>query len=289
MRTADDGACLTVEAAGVQLLRYVHAGDPEPSQAPKPYLHPLRTTAGEVVTDYRPADHLWHKGLALTASHVSGQNFWGGGTYVREAGGYVDLDNHGTMRHDGFDAIGTGRFAERLTWLSGAGEPWVGERRVVGASVLGDDVWELAWHTELTGLRDQPLRFGSPTTHGRELAGYSGLTWRGAAGFTGGDILGPGGRGGEAMMGTAAPWLAFRSPAGTTVVFEAAGGEGAPPTHWFVRSEPYPIVNPSWAFHEEFTLAAGRRLDWDFRVTVVSAAWDADRVEEHLQQRDAAS
>jgi hypothetical protein len=63
---------------------------------------------------------------------------------------------------------------------------------------------------------------------------------------------------------------------------------GTPPTHWFVRSEPYPIVNPSWAFHEEFTLAAGQRLDWDYRVTVVSAAWDADRVEEHLRRRAAA-
>ncbi|CAG7647730.1 DUF6807 domain-containing protein [Actinacidiphila bryophytorum] len=287
LRTWDDGACLTVEAAGVRLLRYVHAPDPEPSEAPKPYVHPLRTLAGEAVTDYRPADHLWHKGLQMTASYLSGQNFWGGGTYLRAAGGYTDLDNHGTMRHDGFDAIGTGSFTERLTWLSRGGEPWVGERRTVTASVLGEQVWELVWRTELTGLRDEPLRFGSPTTNGRELAGYSGLTWRGSPAFTGGTVLGPDGRGGAAMMGTAAPWLAFRSRAGTTLVFEAAAGEGGPPTHWFVRSEPYPIVNPSWAFHEEFTLAAGQRLAWDHRVTVVSAAWDARQVAEHLRQRAA--
>ncbi|WP_345495963.1 DUF6807 family protein [Streptomyces flavovirens] len=39
-----------------------------------------------MVTDYRPHDHRWHKGLRMTASHLSGQNLWGGNTYVHGRG-----------------------------------------------------------------------------------------------------------------------------------------------------------------------------------------------------------
>ena len=30
------------------------------------------------MTGYRPHDHRWHKGLQMTWTHVSGENFWGG-------------------------------------------------------------------------------------------------------------------------------------------------------------------------------------------------------------------
>jgi hypothetical protein len=89
---------LAVRARGVELFRYVYRPDMPPSEGPKPYLHPVRTLAGDVVTGYRPHDHRWHQGIQLIASHVSGQNFWGGATYVRDQG-YVDLPNVGVMRH----------------------------------------------------------------------------------------------------------------------------------------------------------------------------------------------
>ena len=38
------------------------------------------------MTGYRPSDHRWHKGLQMTSSHLSGQNFWGGNSYVHGEG-----------------------------------------------------------------------------------------------------------------------------------------------------------------------------------------------------------
>ena len=80
------GDRVTVEAAGVQLMSYVYKPDPVAYESRKPYTHPLRTLRGRRVSGYRPADHRWHKGLQMTSSHLSGQNFWGGHTYVPAIG-----------------------------------------------------------------------------------------------------------------------------------------------------------------------------------------------------------
>jgi hypothetical protein len=80
--THDVGSAVSVSTAGVELLRYTYRPDIPAFECPAPYFHPLRDLAGEVVTGNRPHDHRWHKGLAMTASHLSGGNFWGGGSYT---------------------------------------------------------------------------------------------------------------------------------------------------------------------------------------------------------------
>jgi len=84
-----DRITVTDPVTGVELLAYVYRAEAA-WEAPKPYVHPLRTLAGDVVTDYRPNDHRWHKGLSLTASHLSGANLWGGNSYVHGQG-YLEL------------------------------------------------------------------------------------------------------------------------------------------------------------------------------------------------------
>lgn len=96
----DTGTELIHEVDGVEILHYVYRPEMPVSESPKPYFHPLRTLAGDVVTSYRPHDHRWHKGLQMTASHLSGQNFWGGGTYTHDEGAYLQRDNNGTIRHE---------------------------------------------------------------------------------------------------------------------------------------------------------------------------------------------
>ncbi|GII31867.1 DUF6807 domain-containing protein [Planotetraspora mira] len=286
------GESVSVSADGTELLRYIYRPDPEPTESPKPYVHPLRTLAGDVVSGYRPHDHRWHKGLQMTGSHVSGDNFWGGGTYVDERRGYVQLDNNGRIRHERFDHVDAdadrARLSERLTWVSFQGEEWLDESRevIAGRVDAAAGSWELEWRTTLTGRREQPLRFGSPTTHGRPLAGYSGLFWRGPRSFTDGEIIGPGELSGESMMGVGAPWLAFvgrhdEVDRSSTLVFHVAPECRAT---WFVRSAPFAAVNPSWAFHEEFELARGESMTWRYRLVVATGSWDRDRVERHLKE-----
>jgi len=263
------------------LFRYVHRPDVPQLESPKPYLHPVHTPAGDLVTAYRPHDHVWHKGIQLALPHVGPENFWGGVTWVRGEG-YAQLANNGSMRHAGFEALeaedGAARIVERLEWVTQDGEHWIDERRTLGARMLGD-AWLLTFASELRNRSGRELPLGSPTTNGRPNAGYGGLLWRGPRCFSGGDVLAPGVRGEEAAMGARAPWLAFvgtqdETLRRTTVAFFDASD---PP--WFVRSTPYAVAGPAPFFHEEHALADGDELELRCDVAIADGAWSEDDVE----------
>ncbi|MGY0061655.1 DUF6807 domain-containing protein [Streptomyces sp. LZ34] len=314
--THTHGESVTVASGGVELLAYVYKPDADPFESLKPYTHPLRTLAGNVVSGYRPNDHRWHKGLQMTASHLSEQNFWGGNSYLGPEQGYRRVEERvGSMRHDGFEEFTVTadrlRFAEKLTWVAhpseqhSGGEEWAEELRTVEVHSVepAEGTWAIDWSIRLTNIRGEELRFGSPTTAGREMAGYTGLNWRGPRDFTGGDVFGPGGRGGEGETGasdlmgtpaTEAPWVAITAEhddvdGHSTLLFSHApenlsqDGGAIHASHWFVRSEPIPSVAFSWAFFEEFALAPGESFAYRYRVVVADGAWDRDRAETYLK------
>jgi hypothetical protein len=248
----------------------------------------------------------------MTASHLSGQNFWGGGTYVHGSG-YVDLPNVGRLDHDGFedtasddtasdntasddtvfDDAGPGDgFAERVAWQAADGELWITERRRVRIRDVDprDGSWALEFATALRNVRGSALEFGSPTVFGRELAGYCGFFWRGPRSFTGGTVRAAGGREGEpAAMGQTSPWLAFTGRfdqidgAATLLFIPDPANPGGEP-YWFVRTEPFPAVNPSLAYYTPLTLAAGETLNRRYRLVVADGEWDYERIEAYVAE-----
>lgn len=273
----NDGA-VAFESGGVELFRYVYRPDTPQLESPRPYMHPVRTLRGDVVSLYRPHDHLWHKGISLALPNVGEANFWGGPTFVRDKG-YQQLPNNGTQRHDGFEPLDD-RIDERLSWITEQGEHWMDERRTIVPRVLTDDAWDFTFETALTNRRDVPIRFGSPTTEGRPDAGYGGLFWRGPRSFTGGTVLASEG-GGE--MGERGRWLAFvgrhdEVDRASTIVFVDSKHNPRHPTKWFVRSVPYACISPAPFFDEEMELAAGATLTLGYEVIVGSGAWDHDRI-----------
>ncbi|MEY9490234.1 hypothetical protein RKD26_006028 [Streptomyces calvus] len=298
--THTHGEAVTVTApGGTEILRYVYRPDPERFESRKPYAHPVRTLGGRTVTGYRPNDHRWHKGLQMTASHLSGQNFWGGNSYVHGRGYLPIPERVGSMRHDGFSSFTAGeeRFdcTEDLTWVAHGGEEWAREQRGLGVHTVDEEAgaWVLDWSSRLTNLRDTPLEFGSPTTAGREMAGYTGLNWRGPRDFTGGTVFAPDpGADAGSLMGAQSAWLGFRAEHDeydgySTLVFahapENLDGSAIHPSHWFVRAEPIPSVAFSWAFFEEFALPPGESFAYRYRIVVADGAWDRERVGAFLE------
>jgi hypothetical protein len=290
--THEHGHSIGVASRDVEILRYVYGAEIPAFEAPKPYLHPMRTLSGALVSAYRPWDHRWHKGLQMTWSHVSGQNFWGGNTYVHGTG-YVPLDNVGSMRHDGFDVIeldGEGlSVAEQLTWTTSTGEEWVAERRTLRVHGVDHDrgAWALDVGSELRNVRGAELELGSPSTHGRENAGYTGWFWRGPRGLTGGEILAAGGGSGPDTMGTQAPWLAYTGQnddvdGGVTLIAHAGHTSHGSVT-WFVRNAPFPAVNPSPAFHKEIVLAPDETMTLAHRFVVADRAWSRAEIESYVE------
>ncbi|GAB2807384.1 DUF6807 domain-containing protein [Lentzea nigeriaca] len=281
-----DDEVLVVSVGDVELFTYVHRPDTPAFEGPKPYLHPVRTLAGDVVTAFRPHDHRWHKGVQMTATDVSGENFWGGNTYVRDQG-YVALPNVGSMRHEEFTVASDElRIDELLSWFTEAGQHWVDERRSFTVRDVEDDSWTLEFATTLTNLRKEPLVFGSPTTNGRELAGYTGFFWRGPRSFTEGTVIAADGGSGQEMMGKAARWLAFVGRhdevdrVSTLLFVDHPDNKN---THWFVRSTPFAAVNPSFAFFDTVEVASGESLTLRYRLVVASGEWDRERLESYVE------
>lgn len=271
---------------GRLLCRYVYRPDVPAGESPRPYCHPLRTLSGEAVTGFRPADHLWHHGLSLTSANLSGQNFWGGPTYVRDQG-YVPLDNHGRIEHAGWDGPGVERLSERLRWVTRRGTTWLQERRELVPAWIdeagGDWAFELAF--ELRNVAGERLEFRSPTTEGRPAAGYGGLFWRGPDCFAGGTVRAPALTDGSGMMGERAAWLAYTgrhdgSGRTSTVVFVDHPSNPRHPTQWFVRSRPYAGVAFAYAFDEPFPLEPGQKLTFRYRVVVADGDPAVSRIED---------
>ncbi|MGW0810187.1 DUF6807 domain-containing protein [Nonomuraea sp. NPDC002799] len=277
------GRSVAVRSGDVELFTYVYRPDTPVLESPKPYLHPIRTRGGAEVALFRPHDHVWHKGIAWSLPHVGEHNFWGGPTYVE--GAYVQLGNNGTAAHRELTALsaagGRVEIGHTLGWTAQSGAPVIEERRTLTATIVDDTIWALVFETAMTNVSGGALDFGSPTTKGRENAGYGGLFWRGPRSFTGGVIQSPGGAGGDELRGTRAEWFGFRGrhdgtgDHSTVVMVDDASNPRHPP-QWFARSEDFACLCPAPFFSEEVTLPDGRTLA--FRYAVVIA--DGDRGED---------
>lgn len=277
LRLDKQPGALDVAFGGQPLLRYVYQPDDPQLESPRPYLYPLHTLGGDPVSLFRPHDHVWHRGIAFSLPNVGPANFWGGVTYTR-AQGYVQLPNNGSQRHHVFtrldaqaDAVGV---TERLHWLTEPGETWFREQRRLGVTVAADQgAWTLTFGTELTNVSDREIVIGSPTTEGRDNAGYGGLFWRGPRSFTGGRVYCGDREGGDELMGVRAPWMGFTGRHDghghwSTLVFVDAEDNPDHPVQWFVRSEPFACLCPAPFFATEVPVAPGATVSLRYAVVI---------------------
>ncbi|MCT9869034.1 DUF6807 family protein [Paenarthrobacter aurescens] len=267
--TASAGMSLDINGISVATLQ--DGTHIRPSSSPRPYLHPVRTIAGTVVTDHIPEDHVWHLGAGVALQDVDGINFWGGRTYTRNAGAYVWRKDHGRIVTESAEHS-DGHRREQLSWLGPDGTPVLREQRQWRWAAVGNSAWKLTLDFTLESATGRPVLLGSPGSNGRPQGGYGGFFWRlprvGDA-----TIWTPDSRGEDAVHGSVAPWLAWSGTfdAGTAGAAHVTGdpGLGHPatlvflaspqaPDPWFVRHAGYPGVGLSLAWDAPVATEPGR-------------------------------
>ena len=261
----------TCTVAGREVASYQDGSRIRPVSSPRPYLHPVRTLAGTVVTDHQPADHVWHLGVGVAVQDVNGINFWGGRTYTRDAGRYVWRPDHGTIvRTSTSSGSSGGALSEVLSWNGPDGAPVLREQRNWAWAAVDLQTWRLTLDFTLAPAGDDPVSLGSPGSNGRENGGYGGFFWRLAA-CDDARVWSPAGSGEAAVHGSVSQWLAWSGtfdgePA--TLVFTSPADCDDP---WFVRVGSYPGVGQSLAWEEPVLLQPGESVTRSVTVFVSDA------------------
>lgn len=269
-----------LHVAGRAVADYVLAPDDiDPTLVPRPYLHPVRTLAGTVVTDVLPPDHEWHLGAGLAIADVAGTNLWGGRSYVHGKG-YVWLPDHGRIEHVAWQRQSDSILEHDLVWRDHDGADLLAEHRTISAAVgTAPDSWTLTFATALKNVRPTPVEIRSPATNGRgDGAGYGGFFWRlpptadlrvEARDPHNADRA----RGEDFVNGSALPEL---TAVGSALPELTADGKGysltftglADADRWFVRAAEYPAVGVSFAANRPLVLVPGSALARTFTVTL---------------------
>jgi hypothetical protein len=249
---------------GVAVATYVVEPALDIRLAPRPYLHPVRTLGGLVVTDELCFDHPWHLGASLTLADVNGANLWGGRTFVRDSG-YVWLPDHGRIRHDAW-LPSTGGLTESLSWLDQEDRVLLTERRQIEAAPAPEG-WELSFRYALTAPETHQVVLGSPATHGRTGgAGYGGFFWRLPAGsavaFT---------ADGSEPHGSEAAWVGVTVDDAYTLVFHGLEGKD----RWFVRTGEYNGVCAALAFETPLVIPPSETMTRHVRVRIADGPFQA--------------
>ncbi len=241
---------------------------------PKPFIHPLRTPSGQVLSLSEPHDHLWHRGLWFTFKFVNGENFW------------EENVDHGVQRVTGVPELrhdGSGQVAVRmkLDWIGPAArEPVLIEDRLIDYRENdGCDVFD--WTISLAAQRDVVLDRTPYTTWG----GYGGLSFRGARGWAVERYGLPDAMVTERPAGQQGAWcdLSGKLDGGAGLTGGLAildhPGNIRHPTPWYAGGSSMTFINAAILFHEPLALAKGEELRLRYRVLVHDGIWDRGRLE----------
>jgi hypothetical protein len=264
-------SALVLRAGGQPVAEYVFAPKLERTVSPRPYLHPVRTLAGTVVTDLLPADHLWHLGVSLGVPDVAGANLWGGRSYVHGQG-YVWLEDHGEIVHLRWLKVADDEVVEDLRWLGPDGATLLTERRTVRAEDCGDGrTWQLSFSFALTNPGSTSVELRSPAVNGRgDGAGYGGFFWRlphlDDARIVAGCLHQE-----DTVIGSAEPSVTVSGIVdGAPVALTFSGLDAA--DRWFVRLAEYPGVGAALAFSRPLTIEPGGTVRRRYQVLVSDGA-----------------
>ena len=268
----DGGPSLSVHCGPTELLRYVYEPTDAQLEAPRPYLHPLRTLGRR----------RGHASTARTTTcgtrawrcrcPTSGRRTSGADRPTCASGGYQQLPNDGDDAPPGrstgsASTPGRCRCEERLTWVTEPGRDLVRRAprarwRVQSSPTPAPGCWRSRPGSSTSAGAD---RHRQPDHRGpaqrrlrRAVLARTPVVHRGT-------VHVPDGAGGDELMGVRAPWMAFTGTHDDARPCLHRGMVDAPDNHRPTRPSgscgptPFACLCPAPFFDTEVALGAGRR------------------------------
>lgn len=148
-----------------------------------PYFHPLATMEGAVLTDLRPADHLWHRGLRFAWKIINGlEGYWtwpeGKTRWPDKPMGHSDVTAVRVVTNDDFSA----RFELEISYHPPGQPADLTEKRIIEVSApdtAGN--YQIDWYGVFTGGAGGAVLDRTPIPgeeNGKWFGGYAGLQFR---------------------------------------------------------------------------------------------------------------
>jgi hypothetical protein len=270
--------------------RYVWQG------VPRPFVHPVTTPAGRVLSRDAPEDHWWHHALWFTIKFVNGENFW---EEYDEFGLLVQSEPPELRTDD------TGRVHARSTirWQRPGGAGVAVEELCDLSVAIVDDAVICDWDVRLAPTDDTVFDRTPFTTWG----GYGGLTLRGRGDWHDTELRLPDGQARPRVLGDRAEWLALEGPlaADDTEVRADSHGDATTtdaevgialfehpdnpsfPTPWYAstRADTYGqdgwsnFANAAFLWDGPLEVAAGHTLRLRHRVLTHDGRWVTERLQ----------
>ncbi len=259
--------------------------------APKPYLHPLRSASGKIVTRGFPMEKIagesttdqHHRGVWLGYRDVNGYDFWQNEfSYENKMAGKVVTR--------GIDDVKSGKdrgsFRGTFAWLSPSGEPLLEEVRTM---VFRGDAALRIVDADITLKALVDTTFGDAKDGAFSIRLAEPLTEKNSGTI----VNSEGGRGMDQTWGKAASWVDYSGELNgekiSVVLFEHPDSFHHP-SRWHVRDYGLLAVNPfgSNAFDKQapvskFVMLKGKSLRLRYRI-VIHSALDAAQIERLYRQ-----
>ncbi|MFK5923292.1 MAG: PmoA family protein [Verrucomicrobiota bacterium] len=288
---SEGAASLALMNGDVIVWQFNHLQDGKEKGAP--YFHPLAALDGAVLTALRPGDHLWHRGLRFAWKKINGlEGYWtwpdGKKKWPDKKMGHTDVVTVKVTVNDDFSA----RFDLELSYHP-PGEPAdLTEKRVITVSAPDENGnYQIDWHAVFTAgakgaVLDRTPIEGEPD--GKWFGGYAGLQFRLAgheqvAAWTISNSEGAKVRSEadkiskvtrkslQPMHGKPARWVDLyldgEDGKNGGVVIMDHPGNFRHPSPWHVAAMPHEFHHAP-LFEGPFTLDAGKKMHFDFRIVI---------------------
>ena len=174
-------ASLALLNGGTVVWQFNHLQDGKEKGCP--YFHPLATMEGAVLTDLRPGDHLWHRGLRFAWKKINGlEGYWtwpdGQERWPDKEMGHSDVTAVRVTANDDFSA----RFELEMSYHPPGQPADVTEKRVIEVSAPDrDGNYRIDWRGVFTGGARGAVLDRTPILgeeEGKWFGGYAGLQVR---------------------------------------------------------------------------------------------------------------